>query len=358
MWKIHRYYLREVTVSTILTFSVLFGIVMIGFVSRGIDRSQGGNLFDAMLITFYFTADAFPHLLSMSLLFASALTFARASQEREITAIRGAGISPRVPMVAVLLVGLFFSLVGSYTQHYVIPWAHFNKYRVVADIARNLFLNTDMSGDKIVFGNFVMSWESKDAGGHFRNVIVKRGRGRGLRSSSANIAEIGEVFEADEAWLEHEPGSVELTLKLRDLRDAVGMRVERMDFIVNIREITEQGRRTDGDKDVRSDQLLGEVERGVHHNPSGARFTIHRRACFALIPFLFAPLGFCIGVFTRDRGRVTALLLSMIPLLLFYVSDVLSPQIARLTQWPVVAWFPAFMITVLGVPFCWRLLRL
>ena len=95
MWKIHRYYLREVTVSALLTFLVLFGIVLIASVSRGIDRAQGGNLLSAALITFYWAADTFPHLLAISLLIATVLTFARASQDREITALRAAGISPR-----------------------------------------------------------------------------------------------------------------------------------------------------------------------------------------------------------------------------------------------------------------------
>ena len=90
----------------------LFGIVLAATVYRGIDRAQGGGLLDAALITFFWAADTLPHLLAMSLLIATVLTFARASQDREITALRAAGISPRVPVVAAMLVGIVYPSVS------------------------------------------------------------------------------------------------------------------------------------------------------------------------------------------------------------------------------------------------------
>ncbi|MHC5063866.1 MAG: LptF/LptG family permease, partial [Planctomycetota bacterium] len=94
MWKLHRYYLKEVTISSILTFSVLFGVVLISVVYRGIDRAQGFGIWAIAKTTMFMAADTIPHLLSISLLFATVLCFARASQDKEITAIRSAGISP------------------------------------------------------------------------------------------------------------------------------------------------------------------------------------------------------------------------------------------------------------------------
>ena len=151
MWKIHRFYLRELLGAVLLTFTVLFGIVLIATIYRGIDRAQGGSLLSAVLITFFYAADTFPHLLALSLLFSSVLVFARASQDREITAMRAAGISPRVPLVAALIVGVMLSVVGSFALHYLIPYAHYYKYRVVAEVTRQLIVNTGMSGDKISF---------------------------------------------------------------------------------------------------------------------------------------------------------------------------------------------------------------
>src|SRR5690606_7493356 len=114
MWKLHRYYLKEVSISAAITLTVLFGIVLVSLVYRAINLTQGFGLLALAKTTFYFTADTLTHLLPISLLFATVLTFARASQDREITAVRSAGISPRVAMVPALLIGILFSLIASW----------------------------------------------------------------------------------------------------------------------------------------------------------------------------------------------------------------------------------------------------
>ena len=78
---------------------------------------------------------------------------------------------------------------------------------------------------------------------------------------------------------------------------------------------------------------------------------------FPLMPFLLAPIGFCIGVLSRERGRVLALSFCMIPLALVYVSDFLGESALRVMPWTFMGWLPAMVILILGVPFCWRLLR-
>ena len=317
MWKIHRYYLRELMVTGSVTFLVLFGIVLIASLSRGIDRAQGGSLLSAAMIAFYWAADTFPHLLTISLLISSVLTFARASQDREITAIRAAGISPRVPMVAALIVGLACSLAGSYALHSLIPKAYYNKYRVVGEAMRNFILNTEMQGGKIAFGDFFLSAEGKDERGHLHNVVIKLGESE---SEAAAQLEPGKAYFAREAWLELGADGETLTLELREIRSAGGELgfLEQGQVRVNVRNLTE-GSRRERDDDLTSDQLLAEVERGVHEHPNGARYMVHKRTCFALMPCLFAPIGFCIGVLSRDRGRMTAVLFAMVPVALFYV---------------------------------------
>ena len=163
MWKIHRYYLKEIGVNAVLTFAVLFGIALISLLSKAIGLVKGGDLLDAALTTVLLAADIFPHLLTFSVMFATVLTFARASQEREITALRALGVSPRVPMVASLLLGLVCSLLGTYALHYQIPWAHYHKYRVAADLMSNEIQRVLKDQDRIALpkGDGVMTWQKK-----------------------------------------------------------------------------------------------------------------------------------------------------------------------------------------------------
>lgn len=353
MWKLHRYYLREVATSALLTFTVLFGIVLLSSVSRGIKRAEGFSLLTAAKITFYWTVDTLPHLLPIALLFATVLTFARASQDREVTAIRAAGISPRTAVTAPLLVGILLSLIAGWALHWVVPHVHYSKFRVAADTIREVLLTTGMTGDQFRFKGLVMSWESEDAEGHWHEVVIH------VRGDREEFQALGQgVFLADEAWVEVVDDE-RLTLFLKDPRDAAGryQPPELLRISVNIRAISEGNRRDESNKDLTSDQLLAEVYRGIHPRPNAARYLVHQRMCFALLPALLAPIGFCIGVMSQARGRTLALVFAIVPLFVFYLSDVFGARLVRAFDQPLFAWTPAAVLVLLGLPFCWRLLR-
>jgi len=357
MWKIHRYYLKEVSVTAILTFTVLFGIVLIAMIARGIDRAAGGTLMDAAMITFFWTVDTFPHLLTISLLFATVMTFARASQDREVTAIRSAGISPRVPMMSAVLVGVVFSLAGSYLMHQLVPYAHFKKYRVASQVMRSLILNLNLQGDQIPLGQDsgrVMSFRSRE-GRTFRDcVIFQPGKGEAGGLPDAP------VFTAEEVVYDVPDGQEVIEVRIKGIREPYTdvFLPGPVTYTFGLREITEQNRRGEGEKDVASDQLVSEVMRGVARNPGAAQYQVHRRGCFALMPALFAPIGFCLGVMSRDRGRIIAILLTLVPLTVFYSMDAVAARLVGSLDLPILAWLPALVLLVLGTPFCWRLLRL
>lgn len=356
MWRLHRYYLKEVTVSSLLTFMVLFGIVLISVVYRAIDRAQGFGLLEAAKTTVFYAADTIPHLLAIALLFSTVLTFARASQDREITAIRSAGISPRVALASPMLVGILASILAGWAFHYVIPMAHFNKYRVVADNIRQVMLNTGLFEGAMRFdGKGLLLYPKRtNEKGEFEDVAIR------LNSKSPLSAlEQGGLYEAEIARLVVDSGQEQLVLQVEEIRDVItGARPPDFEFSVDLRELLAGGsRRGEDERDITSDQLLAEVYRGVHHNEGLARYTVHKRGCFALMPCLFAPLGFCIGVLARDRGRIFALVLSLVPLLVFYFVDFMGAKLVRNLDMPILAWLPAMVTAAIGFPFCWRLLR-
>lgn len=366
MWRLHRYYLRELLINAGITFLVLFAIVVISLVARGIQRAQGGELLDAAKITLYWALDAFPHLLPISFLLATVLTFSRASQDREITALRAAGVSPRVPMGAAVLLGIVLSLVGSLTMHFVLPEVHFLKYRVIAEVVRNTILNIGLGGsdDRVKLPNtqLGLTYAHRDdygKGDELKEVVL---RDCWLYLPGDRVAELGfvsPIVHVDRVWIPL-PRETDTALRIVLEGGSDPMSTSRFDQLeprFPLRGISEGSRRDERDEDMSSSQLLAEVQRGQHEQPRAARYTLHRRTCFAVLPLLLGPIGFCLALAARNRGRSLAIVMAMTPLAVFYAGDVLGAKLLRATGEPLSGWLPALMLIAVGTPFCWKELR-
>ncbi|HZN40317.1 MAG TPA: LptF/LptG family permease [Planctomycetota bacterium] len=354
MWKLHRYYLKELVVNAGITFLVLFAVVLVSLIARGIQRSQGGGLLDAALIIVLWALDSFPHLLTIAFLIATVLTFTRASQDRELIAIRAAGLSPRVPMTAAVLVGIALSVIGSLALHYVIPDVHFRKYRVIAEVVRNAFVNLKLGSDriKVLETGYVMTFRRHEDYEYFDCILFCPSDGP-LRDLESPILHVDKI-----AILPIEEHAETLSIVLTGIRDPIGGNVsEGLPISLSLHDLINRERRDDSNDDMRSDQLLSEVLRGVHRAPHEAVYTLFRRCCFALMPALLAPIGYCIAEFARERGRMVALVLALIPLALFYLGEVLGARLLATTQSPWSAWLPAVLLLAGGLPLCWRQLR-
>lgn len=351
MWKLHRYYLKEVLVSAGITFLVLFAVILVSLVYRGIQRSQGGDALDALKITLFWALDSFPHLLTISFLIATVMTFTRAAQDRELVAIRAAGISPFVPMSAALLVGLGLTAFGSVAMHYALPEVHFRKYRVIAGVVRSVFMSMQLGSDRIVLpGGYVLTYREHD-GAEFRDCTIYCKKPVAGFESPILFVDRVQLPEIDES-------TTEIVIALDGIRDPIGTSGTpgRMQIGIPV-DFAGSESRDERDDDLRSDQLLGEVMRGVHPTPDGALYTLLRRCCFALMPALLAPIGYCLAEFSRDRGRVFALMLSLAPLSLFYLGEVLGARLLLSTNSPWCGMLPAALLAAFGLPLCWRQLR-
>ena len=361
MWRLHRYYLKELAVNAAITFIVLFGVVLISLIYRGIQRSQGGELLDAAKITLFWALDAVPHLLTISFLIATVVTFTRAAQDRELTAVRAAGISPRVPMQSAVLVGIFLSVAASFANHYLIPEVHFMKYRVIKEVVRTAFMNLGLGGDRIKLpnSNRVLTFRRKDElTGDMLDCTIYSPEPISPRLKSSIVFVDRVSIPPTEEW----EARNDISILLSGVREPIGTITAATDvgditIHVGLEDLGSAGGRQDKDEDVTSDQLLAEVMRGVHENPVRAKYTLFRRCCFALMPALLAPIGFCIAEMARNRGRVLALMLALIPLSMFYFGEVLGARLLLSTNNPWSAWMPIVLLLSVGVPVVWRQLK-
>ena len=358
MWRLHRYYLKELAVNAAITFTVLFAVVLVSLVYRGIQRSQGGDLLDAALITLFFALDAMPHLVTISFLIATVMTYTRAAQDRELIAIRAAGIAPRVPMMPALLIGLFLSVAGSFANHYLIPEVHFRKYRVIADVVRSAFINLNLGTDriKVLDTGYILTFREREKGtGDYLDCTLYAPRPI-EKLAKSNIAFVDRVSVPP--LEEDAQASSTISVVLEGVHFPVAqVGLGTFDFQVPLDELGSRGARVDRNEDLRSDQLLAEVLRGVHDNPAAATYTLFRRCCFALMPALLAPIGYCIAEMARLRGRVVALVLALVPLGMFYLGEVLGARLLLSTANPWCGWMPVVLLSVVGLPLVWRQLK-
>ncbi len=355
MWKLHRYYLRELTANAVITFLVMFTVVLVSAISRGIQRSQGGDLVDAAKIILLFALDSLPHLITIAFLVATVLTYSRAAQDRELVAIRAAGVPPRVPMMAAVLLGMLLSVFGSVALHYVIPDVHFRKYRVIADTVRNVFLMLKLGSDRIPIADtgYVMTFRHRE-GMQFEDCTIYCPTDRSLDKDNRSS-----ILRVERVTIEiPQEGEADIVIRPEGVRDPIkGTSIGSTPITIPLQDLGGRERRDDRDDDLRSDQLLAEVLRDVHPRPETAVYTLFRRCCFSLMPVMLAPVGFCIAELTREKGRVMALVLALIPLAMFYVGEVLGARLLLSTKSPWCAWMPMLLLAVVAVPLCWRQLR-
>jgi lipopolysaccharide export LptBFGC system permease protein LptF len=363
MWRLHRYYLRELLVNASITFAVLFAIVVISLVARGVQRAEGGGLLDAAIITMLWALDSFPHLLPISFLLATVTTFARAGQEREITAIRAAGVSPRVPMMASVLVGLALSVVGSLTLHYLLPEVHFRKYRVIVEAVRNTIVNMGLgsSDDRVSIPgtDVALTYARREGEGEGADIVFRdcwlylpddRARDLGF------VSPVVHVDRVRIPWPKKDDMVIRVVLE-NGSDPLTNTRFDLLEPRFPLPAISDSKRRDERDDDMGSSQLLSEVLRGQHERPMAARYTLNRRTCFAILPLLLGPIGFCLALASQNRGRAVSMLLALLPIGVFYVGDVMGCKLLRATGEPMFGWLPAALLIVLGTPFCWRELR-
>lgn len=352
MWKLHRYYLKELLVNAAIAFVVLFAVVLVSLVYKGIQKSQGGSPFDAVLITLFFALDSFQHLLTISFLIATVLTFTRAAQDRELIAVRAAGVSPTVPLMSAVLIGLLLTAIGSLAVHYLIPEAHYRKYRLVAEVVRNAVLSLGLDSDRIRHPQlgFVMT---------FRERVGDEYRGCTLYLPKPLPRFEGSILFVERVRVPDFKDSATLQIVLEGVANPLESTFDpgRITIDVPIEQLGVREARVDRDDDLRSDQLLTEVARGVHPKPDEAIYTLFRRCCFSLMPALLAPIGFCVAEFARERGRIVALVLSLVPLALFYLGELFGARLLLTTGSPAAAWLPIGMLLLFGLPLCWRQLR-
>ncbi len=320
MWRFHKYFGRELLTNLGMTFVMLFGIVLLSLVARGISQAPGQSILIALYITLLFAIDAIPHLLNISLLIATVFTFSRAAADNEITALRMAGLSPLRLMGSVLFVGALVSAGNSYLVHNLIPTVHFNKYRAVRNAIEQFIMSNRSTTNSWEIAGTSMRWK-RQKGRLYEDVVFKRPEQNGLFVEGfATTAELG-----------RDPSGDELSFTLNDCQlffyerkgdgqvvPGEAVREGQISISLNLRQIMGRNQREEGEKDVNTAQLVAEDVRGAAWRPELASWLIWDRTSRGLAGLCFAIVAFPIGLIMRRAGKGAAVAFSLIPLAFYY----------------------------------------
>lgn len=320
MWRLHRYYIKELFFSQGLTFLTLFGVSFLALIARGLSSAQGVNVVIALWITLLYALEMIPHLLSITVLVASVFTFGRAAADNEITAMRMAGTSPLRLMGAVLFVGAVTATVNVWILHDIIPLVHYHKHRPAKSLITQFLINNRSRQNKWEFDRLLMTWERREG---------QRYHGTSFRAKTETGRYSG---EAREVSIESDPtgelllvvgkdfkGHIEtdrfINGELTSTRKRVDLHEWQLTF--KLREILERGRRQEGLLDMSTSQLVAEINSTPDTDPEG-RWLVWLRTCQALSTLLLAIIGFPIGVVWQRAGRMASLAISFVPIVGYY----------------------------------------
>lgn len=363
---LHWYYLRELAISFLITFGLLFSVALLIAVGRWTYNSAGLDIFLVLGGVLLYSVENVHHLIPVALAISVVLTAGRAAADNEILAVRMGGIPVYHALLPSVLLGILLSSANAYLLSDVIPAVSHRKARVVADAASRFFKTTNPANNMINLPNFRMLWRTKEED-RFRDVWVD------IRKTSKKDAKnVGLCGFAEEVEI-RPPAAGKVRVSFRRFRgfhdpgagaeggagaevvsgfaDQIGLEIDVAALALGKQKRVQLG-------DMSSRQIVAELATGRIWNADLALHRLHSRMCMAVAALFFALTGFPIGVLFQRGGRSAAFGIALLPLLVFYAMAYIGEAVATAAGRPVLgAWLPAAALALMAGALNWRVFR-
>jgi lipopolysaccharide export system permease protein len=354
---LHRYYSKDLAASIGLTFSILFGISILAFLPRILNRTQGESIYVALLAALVFAVDFLPELVTISTLVGTVFTYSRASADNEILAVRASGIHLACPLAPALLFAILGSILSGWLVSTWIPAAHYLKYQMISGLANQMLTNLASAEGRLELQGLIIVFDpaKRESANTLRNVDVfmnTKEHDYKIHAEELSIevdaeAERAVVFLKNARGFDRTAGSAKVVLQ------------EKVEIPIDLAEILgDTSRKEGGDKDLRTSQLHSELMRGEHPFPERARYILNHRGCQTLVPLVMTLLGFAIGVLFKGSGRMGSFAMSFGPLGIYYGLVIAARSLVATTHVTALAWLPVCALAAAGVPLFWKVFRL
>ncbi len=346
--------------------SVVTAVVFAGVTMRLVYMGDGVGLEFLLELIPRLMPIAVSHSLPFAWLAAVALVLGRMVSDKEVTALRSAGLHLRTIVAPVIALGVVISLAATFFNLYTVPAAQRD---LRAGVRRyvGIFLSSLKNVDRrVTLENGRFSF-SRFEDGAFRDVELDRRKKNGelefkiiagmatIRRPPGEDAQDKLDFTFDDAYVIRPTGSGDPSIERRGTDSTLQMgRVERVGASVLFNEFFGTQRFVERPKDMMLPDLLYAAERGgVWRGPRARVLTaLHGRFSSGLAPLVFGIFATGMALLMpADGRRVRHFLLCFLPpLLIYFPLFVAGPALGRkevIAPW-LVMWLPIFVVAGLG----------
>jgi lipopolysaccharide export system permease protein len=351
---LYLYILKEITVPFLLGFAVFTFVLLMGrfmnladlVIAKGVPVSDVARLLLYMLPSFSFIT------IPMAFLLALLLAFGRLSADNEITALKTGGISLYGILPPVIFFAFFAYLATTVITVYALPWGNTAFKTLLYDAIKvrvNISLKDQVFNDD--FPGLVIYVARHDEATHqISGVLIYDER---------NSSEPSTIF-ARSGLIMTDPGRKTLRLRLLDggvhrlqgKSDYQLMEFDSYDLSVNFNQ-TYKIVPTANELDMTFKELkyamkltgfAQSIMRDLH-------LEFHRRLAFPFACFVFALIGFPLGLQNRRSGKSSGFSLCLAVLLTYYIILSIGKTLGqKAIVSPIVAmWLPNLLFIALGI---------
>ena len=342
---LQRYVFSELTKVFVVTFLVAALVLTIGGTLRYLEKEQAGV---GMLIQVLplIIARVLPYIFPVAMLLATTMVYGRMSADREITALRAAGVHLWHIVAPALFLGLVASGVSLYLSDWYIPQS---RTRIRETLARHVaeLLDRQLSSTQVRLGRVGILHHGKQ-GSTLKDVTITQYGGDGqpelfISAESASYTvdqEKGVViftFVNGSSEVVTERGKEKLTPKFDELHHTL-----ELDWIkrtkLDIKDMTSPA--------LRAYALTLEGQRRVE-----ALAEVLRRGALGLACFVFVFVGVPLGIRTRSSHLLSAFALACLPVYVVYFPLlIVGKSVAETGVVPAAPalWLPNVLILALG----------
>jgi lipopolysaccharide export system permease protein len=349
------YILKEIVPIFLIGLMVFTVILLMDKILKLIELvvNRGGSLYNILMLFAFISPSFLIITIPVSVLLATLLTFGRLSSDSEITAFKASGMSLYQLFVPISIFAAGAFLLSSFLVFYGLPWGN-------RGFKSTLFLLAQSKAD-IEIKERVFNDTFSGLVVYVDRVPLHGNRMEGVLIYDERERDKSNTIIAKEGFLINNPGDQEIVLRLSSgdihryepkLQTFQKIKFDTYDLKLELSKTFLAFEKKIKDRELSVDDIREKMEEVKKRGGDTTSYEVEIQKRYA-IPFtciVFALIGVPLGIQPRRSGRSYGFILSLLILLIYYISLTASEILAmRKTMPPILAgWTPNLLLSGLG----------